>query len=193
MMTLTEKVDHYIPFPTRQQRRKGRTPVYENDTLLKVEDIVGFMATYCRPFTDDDIKYLRRRRRELIDNVCNSCYRLFPEEQPDYRQKTRITQFAVPEECKRQKKLVTDVKAEKIPLKCDGCRVLKLKQAINKETKWRYLKLRSGSVIKTRGVSPPMPIYSGSEYVNVHMTVPSSDMGPGPIIGTDSSISEEEE
>ena len=171
MTSEVEKRDLYITFPSRKARRMGQTPSYWSPTLLKVEDIVGFKLTYDRPLNEEDIKYLRRRRRELIENICNHCYRMFPTEQPQQVQDVRVTKVAIPEECEKYKRLITDLKVKRVPLNCEGCRVLRLKQVINQETKWRYLKLRSGSVIKSRGLPSPMPIYSGSNYLGLNTTV----------------------
>lgn len=127
------KHDRYVPFPSRNDLREARSASYQNPVLLKVEDIFGFMMTYRRPFDLQDVKYLWRRRRELTKEVCARCYRLTPEEQPADKQRTRVFDIPIPNECKRLGKLVVESAIKKLPLKCDDCRVLKLKIAMTKE------------------------------------------------------------
>jgi len=122
--------DEYISF----EKTNYKNP-YTNLCLLEMEDIFGYMLSYKRPFTKGDIGYLIRKRKKLHTDVCKFCYRL-PEnrQHQPYHLRPNVTLKRMDVEASKEEgSPVTFEVYEKDYLTCDGCRVMKLKQSMNRE------------------------------------------------------------
>jgi len=125
--------DEFISF----EKTNHNNP-YDNPHLLKAEDILGYMLSYKRPFSEGDRFYLLRVKKKLHKEVCLNCIR-YPDNSIEQMAQGRrpIVKYKVldVEKSKEQHKPVFKEVERKSWLTCDGCRVLKCKQAFNREIK----------------------------------------------------------
>ena len=124
--------DEYISFKKTNHKNPYKCPI-----MLEVEDIFGKKLTYDRPFSKGDIRYLIRKKKYLHNNKCRECYRL-PEnrtQQPMFVRPNITTKHLDIESSKKEGCAVTFETYSKGFLTCDDCRVMKLKQSINREIK----------------------------------------------------------
>jgi len=120
--------DEYISF----EKTNYRNP-YNNRHVLEMEDIFGYMLTYKQPLSLGDAGYLIRKKKDLHTEVCKSCIRLpeFRQYQTDQDKRLVTRKLMIPEESREAKEPIYELEARLLPSTCDGCRVMKLKQAVN--------------------------------------------------------------
>ena len=121
-----EKNDEYISFAETSYGNP-----YSNLALLKAEDILGYMLSYKRPFTEGDKGYHLRIKKKLHKEVCEKCFR-YPDNHDSRPQ--IIKKVLDIEASKESRTAVTEAKyVTDTQLTCRGCRVLECKRSINRE------------------------------------------------------------
>ena len=109
---LNHKEDFYVPF-----KETNHNNPYDNPVLHKVEDILGYKLTFSR-LDPSDIRYLKTKRKELKQDVCDCCVRLQNESISNADEIDGYGHAGL--------------------ARCGGCRIFKVKQTLTRVANGHY-------------------------------------------------------